>query len=433
MARISIAATGDSVLLTRLPGGYDGFEPVSRFIRTADARITNLETVISNFEHFPSAFSGGTWINAEPDKLYELLSFGFNMLGWANNHTLDYSYGGLISTKRELDKSGVAHAGAGMDLDEASRPAVLDLPNARLGMISICSTFNDAARAGEKSKAQPGRPGLNPLRFETEYHVSKEHMRALMEIAETTRLNGGNDALRRDGFLPEPPEGGFYFGSTLFREGLPERKATRVNRIDMERTRKTIADALNLTDYVVVLAHSHEIKAADYHEPDEFFIDFCRGCIDAGACAVIGSGTHQLKPLEIYKNRPIFYSLGNFIFQTDMIKLLPPDFCEKYGVDINSTAAEALKARSKNGTRGLYTDFKNFRSVIPYFEFEGDKLTRLNLMPIELGLGKEKDLVGLPCPADDKASREIYSWYKEISRPYGTEMTIHNGIIDVKL
>ena len=34
---------------------------------------------------------------------------------------------------------------------------------------------------------------------------------------------------------------------------------------------------------------------------------------------------------------------------------------------------------------------------------------------------------------DDKASREIYSWYKEISRPYGTEMTIHNGIIEVKL
>ena len=198
MARISIAATGDSVLLTRLPGGYDGFEPVSRFIRTADARITNLETVISNFEHFPSAFSGGTWINAEPDKLYELLSFGFNMVGWANNHTLDYSYGGLFSTKRELDKSGVAHAGAGMDLDEASRPAVLDLPNARLGMISICSTFNDAARAGEKSSA--ARPADLTRCVSRRNTASRKSMRALMEIAETTRLNGGNDALRRDGF-----------------------------------------------------------------------------------------------------------------------------------------------------------------------------------------------------------------------------------------
>ncbi|MBI2474585.1 MAG: CapA family protein [Candidatus Taylorbacteria bacterium] len=36
--------------------------------------------------------------------------------------------------------------------------------------------------------------------------------------------------------------------------------------------------------------------------------------IDAGADAVIGHHPHVIEPLEIYKNSPIFYSLGNFIF-----------------------------------------------------------------------------------------------------------------------
>lgn len=433
MKRMSFSATGDSVLLTGLPRGYSGFEPVSGFIKTAEARLTNLESVISNFDCFPSAFSGGTWVNAEPDKLYELLSFGFNMLGWANNHTLDYSYDGLYSTKRELDNSRVAHAGVGMNMFEASRPAVLDLPSARVGLISICSSFNDAARAGEQSNSLPGRPGLNPLRHSVEYVVTEEHMNALKEIAQNTKMNGESDNSRREGFSSELPEGAFSFGDILFRTGETEKKITRVNKKDMERTRKIISDALHYTDYVIVMAHSHQIKSEFYHEPAGFFEEFCRECIDAGASAVIGSGTHQLKPLELYKNKPIFYSLGNFIFQTNFIKILPPDFCEKYGIDVSSSAAQALNSRSKNGTRGLYTDNKNFRSVIPYFEFESDNMTKLILKPIELGFGKSKRLFGLPFEADSNVAHEICEWYGEISKGYGTRMSLHNGIIEVEI
>ena len=36
--------------------------------------------------------------------------------------------------------------------------------------------------------------------------------------------------------------------------------------------------------------------------------------IDAGATAVIGSHPHVVQEFELYKNRPVFYSLGNFIF-----------------------------------------------------------------------------------------------------------------------
>jgi poly-gamma-glutamate synthesis protein (capsule biosynthesis protein) len=39
-----------------------------------------------------------------------------------------------------------------------------------------------------------------------------------------------------------------------------------------------------------------------------------RNCIDAGAAMFVSHGAPVLQPLEIYKGRPIFYSLGNFIF-----------------------------------------------------------------------------------------------------------------------
>jgi poly-gamma-glutamate capsule biosynthesis protein CapA/YwtB (metallophosphatase superfamily) len=41
-------------------------------------------------------------------------------------------------------------------------------------------------------------------------------------------------------------------------------------------------------------------------------VEFARAMIDAGADIVIGHGPHVVRPLEIYKDRLIAYSLGNF-------------------------------------------------------------------------------------------------------------------------
>ena len=74
---------------------------------------------------------------------------------------------------------------------------------------------------------------------------------------------------------------------------------------------------------VVILVHFHEIKAVGKEEPDYFLEDFARQCIDAGASAVVGSGTHQVQGIEIYNSYPIFYYLCNFFFENDMVEKLP--------------------------------------------------------------------------------------------------------------
>ena len=46
---------------------------------------------------------------------------------------------------------------------------------------------------------------------------------------------------------------------------------------------------------------------------------------------VVGSGTHQMKGIEFYKDCPIFYCLGNFIFENEFVRDLPADYMENTG------------------------------------------------------------------------------------------------------
>ena len=103
---------------------------------------------------------------------------------------------------------------------------------------------------------------------------------------------------------------------------------------DVERTLNGIKEALYTCEAVVIMRHSHEITADQEYEADYFMEELAHVCIDAGACAVVGSGTHQMKGIEFYKDCPIFYCLGNFIFENEFVRDLPADYMEKYGLPV---------------------------------------------------------------------------------------------------
>jgi len=419
-------------MMDPLPVDYAGFGRLRDFIGNADVKTNNLEMVLSDYDCFASSFCGGTWLTGPTEMLGKIMEFGFNYFSIANNHTMDYSYGGLASTLRTLEENKVAYSGAGNDLVQASKPALLKTNNGTVGLISICATNDDAARAGTTGKVFPGRPGLNPLRHNEIYHVNAIHMQALREIAKNTCINGRIDNSKKGGYTPEKP-GLFSLGTIDFKESETEGKTSFPNKIDMERTERGIREALTEVDYVIVLVHSHEIKGLTDDEPDYFLEEFSRRCIDYGASAVIGGGTHQLKAVELYKNCPIFYSIGNFIFQTESMHHMPTDYYEKYGIPLEYTAQEALAVRSANHTRGLHCDYRNFRSVMPFMEFEDGRLTRLVLAPLELGFNAPRHLEGYPAFADEVVSREILDRLTVLSRPYGTKLSIDSGLIAVSL
>ena len=420
--KTTVCSVGDSIFMNDFPQDYD-MTSLKNIIEKADVRLFNLENVLSDEPVYGSTYCGGTWLMAKEKTLDDVLGFGFNGCSHANNHTMDYSYDGLFATLNAVKKRGLACSGAGKDLPEAADYAVIETPNGKMGLISICSTFNDAARAGNPSDTVPGRPGLNPLRFSTVYNITPEHMKALKEMAEGTYIDGRRNRSRAGGYTPKVPEGCFGFGEYIFKESEVEGKTTKANAVDMERTVTGIKRALEECEQVYVIVHSHEIKRTTDDEPDDFLIEFCHACVDAGASAVFGTGTHQLKPIEIYKEKPIFYSLGNFIFQSSDVFCLPDDFREKYKAPYGLTPKEQIGWRAKGG-KSLHTDVNNFRSLMPFLTFEDEKLTEAVLYPIRLNMQN-----GLPALADAEEAKAIFDYMNERNEPYGTMLTLEDGVI----
>lgn len=92
---------------------------------------------------------------------------------------------------------------------------------------------------------------------------------------------------------------------------------------DEQRIKAEIKQARAAADLVVVTVHGGKegVIAIGAPSGDEYFMDEYRGdilkfshlAIDAGASAVFGHGPHVVRPFEIYKGKPVFFSLGNFV------------------------------------------------------------------------------------------------------------------------
>src|ERR1019366_9388100 len=196
---MSFVATGDSFMTRRL-AALPGIPDLAAIIRSAEARFTNFEMLTPGDDGFPSAVSGGTWAKAPAGVIGDLGDIGFNLIAWANNHTLDYSYCGLAATARELDRFGMVHAGVGRTLAEASRPRYLECPSGRVALIAATSSFHESAAAGQQRPDAQGRPGVNPLRFTTTYLLPRDRLDALTGIADAAGVNDGHKVRVKNGF-----------------------------------------------------------------------------------------------------------------------------------------------------------------------------------------------------------------------------------------
>jgi poly-gamma-glutamate capsule biosynthesis protein CapA/YwtB (metallophosphatase superfamily) len=398
---------------------------LAAIVRAAEARFTNFEVLTPGDDGFPSAVSGGTWARAPAGVIGDLRDFGFNLMAWANNHTLDYSYGGLAATTRALDEHGMVHAGVGRNLAEASKPRYLECPSGRVALIAITSTFHESAAAGQQRPDSPGRPGVNPLRYTTRYTLPSERLATLAAIADECGINDEHKARLKDGFA-EPAEAGVVlFGKHRFRQSDTAGSTTEPKSADVTRVCTAIGEARRQADFVLVSLHAHEMAGQDKTVPADFLRLFAQSCISAGAHAVIGHGPHVLRGIEIFQNRPIFYSLGNFIFQNETVENLPADFYEKFELGLTENVADALDKRSATNTKGFAVNPWAWKSIVARFGIEGEALTHLELFPVELGFGQPRPRRGLPRLSDDPA---ILRHLAELSARYGARIVSEDNV-----
>lgn len=435
--KMTMTATGDSILSQGYQqGGYPGQKPLQDYIARGDARFGNLEICITDWNAWASAYCGGLWMSTTPDKLHQIVDYGFNFMGFANNHTMDYGPEGLKQTLENTAKFDISVTGAGENLCKASQPVYRDFAGGRVAFIALTSSLDDSARAGHGSQYIPGRPGVNPLRFSSHITVTKEHFDVLEQITKTTQVNGQRDFSRKNGFAPALADNELDFAGTkvFLSENGREETVTACHPEDLERTCKAIRDAkAQQADYVVVMIHTHQCDGWNVTQPAKFIVDFAHKCIDAGADLILGGGTHEFKPIELYKGKPIFYSLGNFIFQLRGLLHVPEE--HRYVHNTHGMSdMESIAAQFGGWEKGLWVQKECFWGIIPYLEYEDGNLTKAELLPVDLGFHKGVQYKGLPYVADKAVAMQIFESLKKLSEPKGVKLTQReDGIIEFVL
>jgi poly-gamma-glutamate capsule biosynthesis protein CapA/YwtB (metallophosphatase superfamily) len=258
MSIVSIAAVGDLILDEPDPAYY--LEPSYSLIRAADLAIGHLEvphsdTDVQASNDVPAAAS-------DPAAVKELAAAGFDVMTLAGNHIYDAGPEGLLDTVRHCRDAGLATVGAGRNLAEALKPAVLERAGTRIGVLS----YNCVGP--RESWATSQKPGAAYVKVLTHYELDYA-------------TPGG------------PP--------TVYTFVAPD---------SQRKMQRDITDLRTKVDVVIVALHKGightPAVLADYEAP------LAHAAVDAGADLVIAHHAHIMRGIEFYQGTPIFHGLGNF-------------------------------------------------------------------------------------------------------------------------
>lgn len=126
--------------------------PIAGLMRQSDLTVINLECAITSttalWRGAPKAF----YFGAPPEAILSLTDAGVDIVNLANNHMLDFGVEGLLDTLRHLRQHRILHAGAGIDDDQASSPAIIECHGIKFGMAAFCDHQPDFAA----DKKNPG-------------------------------------------------------------------------------------------------------------------------------------------------------------------------------------------------------------------------------------------------------------------------------------
>ncbi len=429
---IHIALTGDSNLHRRVSVFDDpAYLEFFKKIQKADASFTNLEAVIHPLNIPGAAFAGGTPGISPAWTVDELKWAGFNLLSVANNHSLDYGIDGLRANLHALDAAGLVYAGAGENLAFARAPGYLDTKKGRVALIASASTLTGGEQASQQRPDLPGRAGVAPLRFTTTYTVDQPTLDTLRRVAAL----GGRGFGEGEGGQGSRNPGELRFANAVYKAGDTTEVHTEPDKDDLAGLLASITAGHRQAEWVIASIHAHEGQAGKPDLPAEFVVAYAHAAIDAGADIFIVHGPHDIRGIEIYKGKPIIYSLGNFIFDGEAgIPYAPSEIYERYHLPWNSNISDYREITSKGDTIGYGANKGNWETALVEVTFSPDhKLKELILNPATLGYGLSRSQRGFPHPASPEAAKEIVEKFAKLSAPFGTKVEFVDGRGVVKL
>jgi len=167
--RVSLLFAGDFAPCRRfekivLTEGKKIFGDLQEDIGKADLSFVNLESPLCTNGNAIKKI--GPNLHAHPDCLYSLSEAGFDVIGLANNHIMDFGEVGLAETIASCRGLNLSVCGAGNTLQNAQRPLVLDAKVAKVAYIAISENEFSIARS-DKAGAAPLDPIDNTRQIES--------------------------------------------------------------------------------------------------------------------------------------------------------------------------------------------------------------------------------------------------------------------------
>jgi poly-gamma-glutamate synthesis protein (capsule biosynthesis protein) len=418
----TIATVGDIILGAPQSMNADpGFQPILELLRSADVTTGNYEGNIIDGRFFDGTGPGG--FGAPPSVAADLKALGFDIVARANNHAGEYGPEGHVETNRHLDEAGVVYAGSAPKYWSARAARFVDTRRGRVGMVATASSYPSNIMAEPPRGEWPGRGGVSALRL-NQVFMSPPDVFAAARVVRDAFPNG-------TGFRSRPPNTGTAVAS-IGNEFRLDRNATEpyyhyeMNQQDLRDITAAVAEGKLRSDLITVAIHAHQFRdnkggfrgigVPESEDLDtnasiaDFLPVFARGVIDAGADVFQGTGVHALRGIEIYKDRPIFYGLGEFFRQMDIVGL----------------SGLGGPNRSVGGSSGPLP--VKYDSVIAISEFRGGRLYEVRLHPVRLTYEVRMAQRGLPRLATGEEGNRILGRLQELSAPLGTTITIREGV-----
>lgn len=314
--RFTLAVTGQSLIKHDIRPICDpAFLQVQSLLQSADLSFTNFEgTILGDHGGWP--LKGSFFGASEPVVLDALRSIGFQGLSLSNNHAFDLGPSGVLSTLEEVEKRGFLHAGLGRDHTDVSQPRTATFGGRRVAIVAMDGGPGpDFMYAANAENNRPARPGVNRLGLSQLIEVDPSafaQLEAIRNKVGYTAIDLANDSQPDD--APRlAPEHELAISRAVFKRSNKFGRGVKIDEADLHRNLTAITTAAEDGSMVIAYLHHHH-WASNWHEVPDWVSGVARQCIDAGAAMFVSHGAPVLQPLEIYRGRPIFYSLGNFIF-----------------------------------------------------------------------------------------------------------------------
>jgi len=383
---VVITAVGD-LMLSRPEASRPGppVQEMYRVMREADIGFGNCEQVVASVGFYAQRM-------AYPAILDDFKAAGLNSLSLANNHFMDMGPIPAMQGLEELRARDIQFAGCGRNLEEALAPGIKVVKGVRVGLMSFwCSAATFAPPAYmEQARAGVNKPGL------------------AMIVGQQVTVPGSDTPV----LLPAAA--------------------------DMRMLADSVAKAKTQVDFLMVSFHQHwggqegtgqgiippqpparrtSIIAADLNAARNHVNDgrklICRAAVDAGADVILGHGNHVLNGVEIYKGKPILYSLGHFYIEGMKDGRALPQFF----------FSPTMVAQIENG---WWLEEQRWSAIARLF-VQGGRVTRLDLVPVTMDIQKD----GLPSFADDALSQRIVGAVQTLSKPLGTDVRSRSWYAEV--